>query len=244
MAVGYIHSFESMGLVDGPGIRSVVFMQGCRLRCLYCHNPDTWEVNHKTCEAVTPEELVRRISRFKLYYGSDGGVTFSGGEPLLQPEFLTESLKLLKNAGIHTCLDTAGHGNGDYEEILKYTDLVLFDVKHYDSEGYKKITGAEPDESLKFLDCAQRLGIPLWIRHVVVPGITDSDEHLSGLRGYLKNIKNIRRIELLPYHTLGVSKYKAMGIPYKLEGVPSLSADSLKEWNEKLNKECFAADYL
>ena len=148
--VGNINSVESMGLVDGPGIRYVVFLQGCKLRCLYCHNPETWDINAK-CEQITPQQLIKKIVRFKSYFGSDGGVTFSGGEPLLQPEFLLECLRLCKKSGINTALDTAGVGFGDYEEILKYTDLVILDVKAVDENEYKQITGQDMKRFNEFL---------------------------------------------------------------------------------------------
>ncbi len=236
MAVGHIHSIESMGLVDGPGIRTVVFMQGCELRCLYCHNPDTWAAASKSAEDFTAEKLLSKIARFRPYYGDSGGVTFSGGEPLLQAEFLTEILALCKQSGIHTCLDTAGYGTSDYEKILSFTDLILFDVKHYDDTEYEKITGRAKAEADRFLQAAQDMNIPLWIRHVVVPGLTDSAEHLTGLEDYLKTIRNVERVELLPYHVLGVSKYRSMGIPYPLEGVPPMDADYVESWNRRLNE--------
>ena len=175
-------------------------MQGCHLRCKYCHNPDTWSTVGKNVQTLPSEALVKRLIRFKPYYGNDGGVTFSGGEPLLQQEFLLETLKLCKDAGIHTCLDTAGCGTGGYEEILHYTDLVLFDVKHYTREGYRKVTGCEIDESLRFLDAMQKAGTPIWIRHVVTPGLTDGAEHLEGLREYIGTLRNVQKVELLPYH--------------------------------------------
>lgn len=235
MTMGRIHSWESMGLVDGPGIRTVVFLQGCRLRCRYCHNPDTWELCGKgTLES--PEETADRLMRFKPYYGTDGGVTFSGGEPLLQKEFLTEVLALCKSRGIHTCLDTAGAGCGGYEEILKNTDLVLLDVKHYTPEGYKAITGQSMDAYAEFLETVQSMEIPLWIRHVVVPGLTDGEDHLAGLAEYIKGIRNVKRVELLPYHVLGVPKYHAMGIPYPLEGVPPMDAGETAGWQELMNR--------
>lgn len=232
--IGHIHSWESMGLVDGPGIRSVVFLQGCHLRCQYCHNPDTWK--EEGGEQETPEQVVKRLVRFLPYYGEDGGVTFSGGEPLLQPEFLRTTLALCKEAGIHTCLDTAGVGYGDYEEILKLTDLILFDVKHYEEEGYKTVTGYSMDEANRFLETAQRMDVPLWIRHVVVPGLTDSEEHLEGLLNYIHTLKNVRRVDLLPYHVLGVSKYHTLGIPYRLEGVPAKNAEDLVDWQRRMNE--------
>lgn len=235
MAIGYIHSVESMGLVDGPGIRTVVFLQGCNLRCQYCHNPDTWEIRGERAQQITPEELVAKLCRFKPYYGTEGGVTFSGGEPLLQPEFLLECLKLCHQKGINTCLDTAGCGMGDYEEILKYIDLILMDIKEHTPQGFQKITRRESGQWEHFLEVVQRLHVPMWIRHVVVPGLTDGDEHLASLEDYLKSISHIRRVELLPYHTLGVHKYHEMGISYPLEGVPPMDGNSLIDWQKRIN---------
>ncbi len=233
MISGKIHSWESMGLVDGPGIRTVVFLQGCRLRCLYCHNPDTWAKEGGSLETV--DEVMARLRRFRPYYGTEGGVTFSGGEPLLQREFLTEILDRCRREGIHTCLDTAGCGIGGYEEILKNTDLVLFDIKHYTGEGYRRITGRSPEESLHFLSLVQKMEIPLWLRHVVVPGLTDSEEHLEGLRRYIQTLRGVQRVELLPYHTLGVHKYARMQIPYPLKDVPPQDAEALTRWQERMN---------
>lgn len=241
MTQGRIHSLESMGLVDGPGIRTVVFLQGCALRCRYCHNPDTWS-GEGTAELFTPRQLVERLVRFKPYYGSAGGVTFSGGEPLLQPEFLAETLALCHAAGIHTCLDTAGCGLGEYGAILAHTDLILLDVKHYDPEGWRRVTGSSMEPFRRFLAAAQRAAVPLWVRHVVVPGLTDGEAHLAGLEGYLRTLKHVKRVELLPYHTLGVHKYAALGLPYPLEGVPPMEGAALEQWNERLNRTCVQAD--
>lgn len=236
MTLGRIHSVESMGLVDGPGVRSVVFLQGCALRCQYCHNPDTWTAESPSAQQMSAEQLVKKLVRFKPYYGSDGGVTFSGGEPLLQRDFLLEVLPALQNAGIHTCLDTAGVGTGGYAEILRHTDLVLFDVKHYTPEGYHRVTGRPIDESLRFLDEVQRQNVPLWIRHVVVPGLTDGTEHLQGLAEYLHTLRNVRRVELLPYHVLGVHKYAAMGLPYPLQGVEPMDSALVAPWQTRMNQ--------
>ena len=237
MTTGRIHSLESMGLVDGPGIRTVVFLQGCALRCRYCHNPDTWDPG-APAQTITPAELVDRLLRYKPYYGATGGVTFSGGEPLLQPEFLAECLKRCREAGIHTCLDTAGAGLGEYGAILAHTDLILLDVKHYDPEGYRAVTGADMGAYDRFLAAVQAAQIPLWVRHVVVPGLTDGEEHLQGLERYLQTIRHIEKVELLPYHTLGVHKYAALGIPYPLEGVEPMDPAGLKDWNTRLNETC------
>ena len=235
MVKGRIHSVESMGLVDGPGIRVVVFMQGCALRCKYCHNPDTWSPNGG--EEFTPEELVRKIERFKPYFErSGGGVTFSGGDPLRQPEFLLEALKLCKERGINTCIDTAGYGFGEYDEILKYTDLVLFDIKDITREGYKNVTLMEIDESLNFLEAMKRNNTKMWIRHVVVPGLTDGEEHLRQLKEVVDKIPNVEKVELLPYHLLGVNKYEGMGINYPLDGVEAMDKELLKEQYERIFK--------
>ena len=230
MIKGKIHSVESMGLVDGPGIRVVVFMQGCTLRCLYCHNPDTWTLDgNKDALDFTPEELVNKISRFRSYFEkSGGGVTFSGGDPLKQPEFLKETLKLCKEAGIHTTLDTSGVGFGDYEEILKYTDLVLYDVKHLTREGYKDMTGIEIDETQKFLEACKKMGTKMWIRQVVVPGKTDSEEYIRELGKFIKTLDNVEKVELLPYHFLGVNKYETLGIKYRLEGLEAMDKEACK----------------
>ena len=227
---GLVHSTESFGSVDGPGIRFIVFMQGCKLRCQYCHNPDTWTLDgNKDALDFTPEELVNKISRFRSYFEkSGGGVTFSGGDPLKQPEFLKETLKLCKEAGIHTTLDTSGVGFGDYEEILKYTDLVLYDVKHLTREGYKDMTGIEIDETQKFLEACKKMGTKMWIRQVVVPGKTDSEEYIRELGKFIKTLDNVEKVELLPYHLLGVNKYETLGIKYRLEGLEAMDKEACK----------------
>lgn len=233
MIIGKIHSIESMGLVDGPGIRVVVFFQGCALRCKFCHNPDTWSPNGG--EEYTPEQLVRKIERFKPYFEkSGGGVTFSGGDPLRQPEFLLEVLKLCKKKDINTCIDTAGYGFGKYDEILKYTDLVLFDIKHITREGYKNITSMEIDGSLKFLEAMKKNDTKIWIRHVIVPGITDEEEHLKQLKEFIDKIPNVEKVELLPYHLLGVNKYEGLGIKYPLEGVEAMDKETTKKYQKEI----------
>lgn len=236
MIKGRIHSIESMGLVDGPGIRTVVFFQGCKLRCAYCHNPDTWGL--KGGIETTPEELVKKIIRFKPYFSkSGGGVTFSGGDPLVQPEFLLECLKLCKKNNIHTAVDTAGFGNGNYDEILKYTDLVLLDIKHINSNGYVKLTGKDTKGINLFLKSLRKTNTKVWVRHVVVPGITDSEDHIMNIAKIIKEeIPNAVKIELLPYHTLGVNKFKELNIPYRLEGIQPMDKERTYELQNILEK--------
>ncbi|MGG7165514.1 pyruvate formate-lyase-activating protein [Clostridium ihumii] len=234
MVKGRIHSIESMGLVDGPGIRVVVFMQGCKLRCAYCHNPDTWTLNGG--EEYTADELVAKIERFKPFFErSGGGVTFSGGDPLFQDEFLLEALKKCKEKGIHTTIDTAGYGHGNYDEILKYTDLVLLDVKHKDNDGYIALTGQNTHDVNIFLEALRKSDCRVWIRHVVVPGYTDTKEHMDKIAKVInEEIPNVDRIDLLPYHLLGVNKYEVLGIKYKLDGVPAMDKEKTKELQDYL----------
>ena len=232
--IGYIDSVEPMGLMDGPGVRFVVFLKGCNLRCIYCHNPETW-----TCEnsfEIASEELLKKIHKFKNYY-IDGGVTFSGGEPLLQPEFLIDILKKCKMINLHTALDTSGVGIGQYEEILKYVDLVILDIKAYDIYEYRKITGKDIDEFNKFLDIVQRLDKKLWVRTVIVPSINDTEEYILGLKEYVKKIKNVEKLELLPYHLYGVEKYAKLNIKYELEGVMPMNQEKLEYYAKLLNEE-------
>ena len=233
MAAGKIHSMESMGLVDGPGIRTVIFLQGCSLRCRFCHNPDTWDFDGG--ETIEPQELVQKIARFRPYFKDNGGVTFSGGEPLMQPEFLSETLRLCKKEGIHTCIDTAGCGTGNYDEILKYTDLVLLDIKQVEEEAYRHMTGRSMDHFNQFLQALKDHGTSIWIRQVVIPGMTDSRDYMEQLKRYVDNIPNVEKVELLPYHLLGANKYEVMGIPYPLCGVPAMDKDE----TANLQKEFF-----
>ena len=230
--IGYVNKIESMGLVDGPGIRTVIFMQGCMLRCIFCHNPESWSFKGGT--KYTPLELVNKISRFKPYYGEDGGVTFSGGEPLGQPEFLLETCKLLKKENINICLDTSGVGT-KYEELLDYIDLIILDIKHITPEGYEMITGAKIDKFQKFLETVQRKNKKLWLRQVIVPGINDTKEYILQLKEYISKIKNVEKVELLPYHTMGVGKYKDLNIKYKLDGVQPMDNLKCKELEKILN---------
>ena len=236
MVKGSIDSVETMGLVDGPGIRYVVFLQGCKLRCLFCHNPETWKMEEKNM--TTAEELIDKIKRYKNYFGKEGGVTFSGGDPLCQPEFLLECLNQCKQEGIHTCLDTSGVGCNKeiYPEILSYTDLVILDIKAVTPEAYKKMTGYPMKDFLEFLELCQKLEKKLWLRQVIVPGINDTEEYILKLKKYIKNIKNVERVELILYHLYGEEKYKKLGISYRLDGVPAMKKEDLDKLNQILQE--------
>ena len=227
MIKGSVSKIETLGLVDGPGIRTVIFLSGCKLRCKYCHNPEMWKLGEPN---YTPEELVKKIIRYKPYYKRNGGgVTFSGGEPLLQSEFLIETCKLLKEEGIHITLDTAGVGNGNYDELLSYIDLILFDIKHVTSDGYKDITGQNIDQSLRFICALNKSNKPVIIRQVIVPGIMDNNKYLQGLKEELKKINNIIKIEFLPYHELALEKYEKLGIKSPFEPLPVMDKNKCDE---------------
>jgi len=224
---GRIHSFESASFVDGPGTRCVIFFQGCPLRCVYCHNPDTWDFSQGTLADAA--ELIDRVKRFKPYFRrNSGGLTCSGGEPLQQPEFLLELLSRARREGIHTAVDTSGFGRGMYGNILALTDLVLLDIKHVDAEGIRGICGVENLQPMHdFEEALRQSGVKLWIRHVVIPGMTDGVEHLRRVHEKARSFKNLERIELLPYHSMGEIKYRYLGIPYPLEGVRSMGCSEI-----------------
>ena len=218
--LGRIHSTESFGTVDGPGIRFVIFMQGCTLKCKYCHNRDTWEVN--SGNLVSIEELIKEIKNYKAYIdNSGGGVTVSGGEPLIQAEFVTELFKQLKQLGIHTALDTAGSLplSNSIKELLKYTDLVLLDIKHINDEKSKQLTGFSNKNNLEFAKYLSNINIPVWIRQVLVPGYTDDEFDLQKLKEFIDSLSNVQKVELLPYHDLGKFKWKELNDKYELENV-------------------------
>lgn len=235
MTIGRIHSFESMGLVDGPGIRNVVFLQGCPLRCLFCHNPDTWKFNQGT--ETTSEELMKKILRFKPYFKNGGGVTFSGGEPLMQPDYLLETLKLCKKHNIHTAIDTSGYGNKKLDEILSFTDLVILDIKHVNENDFLSLTGVSMEKLKNFIEAVNNSKARVLVRHVVVPGITDSKEHLENLKNIIKTIHNVDKVELLPYHTLGIHKYDSLNYPYKLKDLPPMDKTLCSKLEKQLREE-------
>lgn len=224
---GRIHSFESLGAVDGPGIRYVIFMQGCPLRCKYCHNRDTRNPNLGTEYSVS--EIVAKVKRYVPYMGKDGGVTVTGGEPLLQIEFVTELFKKLKENNIHTALDTSGFIDIDkLGDLLKYTDLVLLDIKHIDNEAHKDLVGVANEKIKVFAKYLSDNDIPMWIRHVLVPGITDSEEHLTSLKEFIKTLKTVKKVEVLGYHTLGAHKWDLCDEEYPLQGVPEATIEDVK----------------
>ncbi len=236
--LGKISSVESMGLVDGPGIRYVVFMQGCQLRCKYCHNPETWRINGQN-EFISPKNLLDRIDNFKTYFGKEGGVTFSGGEPLLQPIFLLECLKLCKEKEINTALDTSGVGIADdkmLKEILNLVDLVILDIKATDELKYKELTGQPISRVNSFLSKVQKEGNKLWLRQVIVPGLNDNEENIKELAEFIKPIKNVEMVELLPYKNLGEVKYKNLGIKYSLEGLENMDENICRQLEDKLRE--------
>lgn len=219
---GRIHSFESFGTVDGPGIRFVIFMQGCPFRCLYCHNPDTWSNDNGSLYSAL--EVFDRIQRYVPYFkNSGGGVTVSGGEPLFQPEFITELFKMCKGEGIHTAIDTNGFVESSSDVVnalLDYTDLVLLDIKHIDDQKHTALTGCSNGNVLDFARNLDSRKIPVWLRYVVVPGLTDYEPDVKKLDKFIKGLSNIENIELLPFHKIGEYKWKELDLDYKLYDTP------------------------
>ncbi|WP_194287295.1 pyruvate formate-lyase-activating protein [Gracilibacillus oryzae] len=241
MMNGRIHSVETCGTVDGPGLRYVIFMQGCLLRCKYCHNPDTW--NRSKGKEVTAEELFTDISSYLPFFqASGGGVTVSGGEPLLQIDFLIELFTTLKKNGIHTTLDSCGgcFSSSPYyieklDKLMQVTDLVLLDLKHIDKEAHQALTGMTNQHILQFARYLDTRQVPVWIRHVLVPTISDEDQALQQLAVFIKKLSNVEKIEVLPYHKLGIYKWEELGIPYPLEGIEPPTADRIENAERILN---------
>lgn len=228
--LGNIHSLESCGTVDGPGVRFVVFVQGCPLRCQYCHNPDSWGVN--TNQQMSVEQILQKYDGVKEF--CKGGITVTGGEPLMQIDFVTALFRAAKDRGIHTALDTSGvlfkrSNTEKIDELLKFTDLVLLDIKHIDNEEHKKLTGLPNENILDFAKYLSETGKPMWVRHVVVPEITFNSVYLKQLGQFLAGLKNITALDVLPYHDMAVPKYENLGITYPLAGVPPLTKDQALE---------------
>ncbi len=242
----YIHSIESFGSVDGPGIRFLIFLQGCPMRCRFCHNPDSWKAGMG--EEWTADDLLDKAERFRSYWGDKGGITVSGGEALMQIDFLVELFEKAHQRGINTCLDTSAQPftrKGDFfqkfERLMKATDTVLLDIKHIDDAEHRKLTR---HTNRNILDCARYLseiGIPVWIRHVLIPGITDKDECLERLRDFLKTLDNVQRIDVLPYHTMGIYKYEKLGIDYPLRDIMPPSAERVENAVRILSEAVSAA---
>lgn len=232
MAIGKIHSFESFGTVDGPGIRFVVFMQGCPLRCLYCHNPDTWEFNGTHKYDLTAEELLAEVLKYKSFIAS-GGVTVTGGEPLMQPQFLREFFEVCHREGIHTALDTSGYNISQLAfDVLDHTDLVLLDIKSINALKHKELTGVEQSNTMRFMEELVRRNQPAWVRHVVVPKWTDDETELMELAEYVAQRPNIEQVELLPYHTMGQYKYESLGLEYKLSDIEAPTKEQMQRYAE------------
>lgn len=247
---GLVHSTESFGSVDGPGVRFIIFLQGCKMRCQYCHNPDTWAMESNKAKERTVDDVLAEALRFKGFWGKKGGITVSGGEALLQIDFLIALFTKAQELGIHCTLDTCAlpfRNNPDYlvkfDRLMAVTDLVLLDIKEINNKQHKKVTG---QSNQTILDCAKYLsdiGKPVWIRHVLVPGLTDIDEDLLELGKFVKTLKNVDKFEILPYHTMGEFKWREMGVPYPLEGVKPPTAERVKNAKNLMETESYQ-DYL
>lgn len=228
MNKGRLHSIETFGAVDGPGIRTVFFLQGCPARCAYCHNPDTW--NPGEGREVEVDEIVARAKRGLPYYGNDGGVTFSGGEPLLQGKFLLDAIKALQAEGIGSVIDTSGTYFDEHSEAaIAEAELLLLDIKHTDRAMFRELTGCGQESLFKVMEAACRLQKPVWIRQVIVPGLNDTEDDIAALNAFLRDFKAVRKIELLGYHNMAENKYERLGIKYKLKGLPPMSNERLQE---------------
>ena len=245
MTKGYIHSLESFGSVDGPGVRYVIFLSGCAMRCQFCHNPDTWNMQAGT--PYTADELLEKALSYRSYWGSKGGITVSGGEPLLQIDFLLELFTKAKEKGVHTTLDTCGNPFtreepffSKFEKLMEVTDLVMLDIKHMDEEQHVLLTGQKNDNILDMAKYLSDTGKSMWIRHVLVPERSDRDDYLWKLHDFIEKLDHVERVEVLPYHTLGVYKWKELGIPYGLEGIEPPTQERIQNANEILK----TASYL
>lgn len=248
--LGNIHSVESFGSADGPGVRYIIFLKGCQMRCKYCHNPDTWA---KPCGSMDSQkegeqwlsaaEVLKKAKRYQAYWKNNGGITVSGGEALLQIDFLLELFTLAKKEGIHTCLDTSGNPFtkeepffSKFEQLMAVTDLVMLDIKEMDEEKHKRLTGQSNANILEMARYLSDHGKAMWIRHVLVPGVTDDEADLLALRDFVKTLKTVERVEVLPYHTLGVFKWKELGLPYGLDGIVPPTEEEVKRARKLLGQ--------
>lgn len=239
MTKGYIHSLESFGSVDGPGVRFVIFTSGCAMRCQFCHNPDTWNMQSGTPH--TADELIAKALKYRSYWGSEGGITVSGGEPLLQIDFLLELFEKAKEKGIHTVIDTSGQPFtkqepffSKFQKLMEYTDLILLDLKQIDEEQHQILTGCTGKNILELAQYLSEIHKPVWIRHVLVPGGSDKDEYLDRLNAFIQTLKNVERVEVLPYHTLGEYKWKELGMEYPLAGVEPPTKERIENAKRRL----------
>lgn len=245
---GRIHSTESFGAADGPGVRFIIFTQGCRMRCRYCHNPDTWSIDgDETCADMTADELLKKALRYKSYWKNNGGITVSGGEPLLQIDFLTDLFKKAKAEGINTCIDTAGNPFtreepffSKFRALMEYTDLLLLDIKEINPARHMEITGRDNANILDMARYLSEINKPVWIRHVLVPGLSDFDEDIDALAEFIGTLKNVERVEVLPYHTLGKFKWENLGIEYTLGDTKSPSPERIENAKKKLGTGKYA----
>ena len=239
--VGYVHSVETFGLVDGPGVRYVLFLQGCAMRCQYCHNPETWAFTRD--RAQTPQQAFAAAYRYHNYWKNNGGLTISGGEPLLQLDFVSEVFRLARAKGVHTALDTSGQPFAPedaawmarFDELLAHTSLVILDQKEIDGARHQALTGHGNANILAMARYVAEKGVPLWVRHVLVPGLTDDPAGLRQLDAFIRTLPTVRRVEVLPYHTLGLFKWKNLGIPYPLDGVRTPTGEEVQRAEELLH---------
>lgn len=231
-----VHSFESFGSLDGPGLRFIVFLKGCPMRCAYCHNPDTWAV--KEGEEWTVKDILDKAERFRSYWGDEGGITVSGGEPMMQAEAVTELFEEAHRRGINTCMDTSAQpydGSAKFERLFAATDTVLLDIKHIDPDKHKQLTGQPNDHILACASRLSELGVKVWLRHVLVPGWTDDEESLRHLNAFLRTLNNIERIEILPYHTMGRYKWEKLGLRYRLDGIEPPTKEAVEHAHQILS---------
>jgi len=242
MTLANVHSIETFGSVDGPGLRYILFLKGCRLRCAFCHNADTWDLNSE--DQRSADEILDHAERYRSYWGSEGGITVSGGEPLLQMDFLIELFKKAKQRNINTCIDTAGEPftkKGEwftkFEELMHYTDILLVDIKHIDRNKHIRLTGKPNDNILEMFHYLSDINKPIWIRQVLVPGWTDDIEDLKKTRAFIETLSNVKKIEILPYHNMGAYKWEKLGMKYPLEGVEAPDKDSIELANKVLHGE-------